>query len=71
MDDLIEALTILRKYLERSEDHCTCCEHDVLYVHLPDREKVSKADVARLEELGFEPDEDLETAYRSSRFGSC
>jgi hypothetical protein len=68
VDDLIEALTILRKYT--SEVFPTHCEHDVLYVCLPDPEAVSKKDVRRLEVLGFGKDEGGD-GFRSYRFGSC
>lgn len=50
MDDLIKALTILRKY--GNPDWPTHCEHDVLLV-LIDPADVSEEDLAELETLGF------------------
>jgi hypothetical protein len=66
MDDLIEGLTILRKY--DNPAYPTHCEHDVLLVCV-DPEKVSDDDKARLDELGFIPGSD--ECFRSFRFGSC
>lgn len=65
MDDLIEALTIFRKY--GNLQHPTACEHDVLYV-LVGRE--AQAEAARLNELGFHWDESLE-CWASFRYGSA
>lgn len=65
MDDLIEALTILRKYA--NPDCPTQCEHDVLFVNVSPL-GVSAADLARLKELNFIQGED---EFYSSRFGSC
>jgi len=67
MDDLIEALTLLRKYA--SPPYPTNCGHDTLWVHV-NPELVSPEDVARLDELGFFPDGDGE-GFMSFRFGSC
>jgi len=67
MDDLIEALTLLRKYA--SPQYPTNCEHDTLWVHVKP-ELVSPEDVGRLAELGFFPDRDGE-GFTSFRFGSC
>jgi hypothetical protein len=47
----------------------THCEHDVLYVCHVDEEDVSAEDIARLDELGFFPNE--EGGFQSFRFGSC
>ena len=67
MKDLIEALTIFAKYTDAR--HPTCCEHDVLYV-LVDPAQVTTEDRARLEALGFEPQEH-DRNFTSNRFGSA
>lgn len=56
MKDLIEALTILLKYMADPDNHYpTACEHDVLYVWGVDIAKVPVEDVRKLDELGFIP----------------
>jgi hypothetical protein len=67
MKDLIEALTILMKY--GNPQYPTHCEHDELFVDI-DPEKVSVEDKARLDELGFIP-QDEPCGFISFRFGSC
>ena len=71
MKDLIEALTILSKYLTDDEyfyNRPTRCEHEELYVSV-DNSKISEEDMERLIDLGFIPDED--TGYMVSyRYGS-
>jgi hypothetical protein len=67
MDDLIEALTILRKYDNRRNP--TNCEHDVLWVNV-DPSLVSPEDLARLRELHFDPDANMD-GFQSFYFGSC
>lgn len=67
MDDLLEALTILRKY--GNPAFPTHCEHDVLYVVVP-ADNVSTEDLQHLEELGFTVNEDDE-GFVSYKFGSC
>jgi hypothetical protein len=69
VDDLIEALTILRKYLAKPTHTPTNCAHDVLWVAV-DPKTVPPEDVYRLDELGFVPDEDSD-GFMSHRFGSC
>lgn len=71
MDDLIEALTIFRKYA--NEKWPTHCEHDVMYVILPDPHAVSEEDTKRLGELEFflEEDEGGEETWLSFRFGKA
>ncbi len=49
----------------------THCEHDILFVCGVKCEEISKEDEARLAHLGFYPNEDDETSYISTRFGSC
>jgi hypothetical protein len=56
MDELIEALTILRKY--GNPDYPTICEHDVLMIVGIDPDDVSAEDVAELDRLGFIVDRD-------------
>lgn len=65
MDDLIKALTILKKY--GSPAFPTHCEHDVLMV-LIDPSKVSEEDLATLDDLGFFP---ADGVFQSFRFGSA
>ena len=67
MDDLIEALTLLRKYANPQSP--TNCEHDTLWVDVKPG-LVSAEDMQRLDELGFFPGEDGE-GFTSFRFGSC
>jgi uncharacterized protein (DUF1919 family) len=69
MKDLIEALTILAKYMDLEEKWPTHCEHDVLYVCNINEEDVSEEDMKRLDELGFFPSDD--GGFMSYRFGSC
>jgi hypothetical protein len=71
MDELIEALTILRKYviLARPIE----CECDVITEETALRVNVSPAlvsagDLARLKELSFEPDR---FGFTSTYFGGC
>lgn len=68
MDNLIEALTILRKYA--SPLFPTHCEHDMLYVNV-DPALVSPEDIARLRELCLTPDIESGNMFSSSYFGSC
>lgn len=75
MDELIEALTIFKKYVEPDSYEArfpTHCEHDVLYVYIgvsPD--VMDEGDPERLEELGFEWELELDETWSSFRFGSC
>ncbi len=74
MKDLIEALNIFLKYGDVK--YPTHCEHDSLYVHGYDPEKMSEEDLARLDELGFfYKDEDGDRldheGFQSYRYGSC
>ena len=71
MDDLIEALTILRRYLENTNSPSPLhCEHDELTVCDVFASDVSVADIKRLDELGFFVDDD-DDCFVSYRFGSC
>lgn len=70
MKDLIEALTILQKYMDTENNYPTHCVHDVLYVcGLID--PVSKEDEKRLKQLGFTHSSEHKRTYKSFRFGSC
>ena len=69
MKDLIAALTILGKYMEETYSP-TNCEHDILYVSGVDPNNVSPEDLLRLEELGFDPDDETGVGFYSFRFGS-
>lgn len=66
MDDLIEALTIFRKY--GNPKFPTHCEHDELFICGIEPGAVSHVDVERLDQLGFFSDGD---AFKSYRFGSA
>ncbi len=71
MDELIEALTIARKYMSESEaKYPTGCEHDVLWLNV-DVDKISAADLERLEQLSFFPSEEYAGSLISFTFGSC
>ena len=68
MDDLIEALTIFRKY---GNPHSpTHCEHDELTICSVEADKVSDEDTKRLNELGFQCFGG-DDHFMSFRFGSC
>jgi hypothetical protein len=66
MSDLIEALTIFRKYVDCYSP--THCEHDVLTIM--DVGELTAADAARVTALGFHWDE-CEDCWYSFRFGSA
>lgn len=68
MDDLIEALTILRKYTPDTRYYPTSCEHDELYVFAVGG--VTKVERTRLSELGFAWS-DKDDVWISHRFGSA
>ena len=68
MDQLIEALTLFRKY--RNEQWPTHCEHDVLMIMGVTKDEVTEEDQKRLGELGFIWSEDGEGGcWKSYRFG--
>ncbi len=71
MKDLIEALTILSKYMDVDVYAPTHCEHDKLFVPAVEVETVSPEDLKRLDELSFRPDDELGCGFYSNRFGSC
>lgn len=71
MKDMIEALQIFLSYMDEDKRWPFVCEHDVLYVHgAPSRSQVSDEHAARLDEIGFMWDDDLECWF-SYRYGSC
>lgn len=70
MEDLIKALQIFLKYVEKGsyqEKYPFHCEHDELYVNV-DPQLVSQEDAAELETLGFHLGDE---GFISHRFGSC
>lgn len=60
MSNLIEALKIFLKYEDRA--YPLGCEHDTLYVYY-NPSKISKEDIAVLDELGFHASFDEEHFY--------
>lgn len=69
MDDLIQALTILRKY--GNPYYPTQCEHDELTICGINPSVVSKEDVKILDKLGFFISDDDDECFKSYRFGSA
>lgn len=69
MDDLIEALTIFRKY--QNHRNPTHCEHDELMIMGVTSEEVAPEDQKRLDELGFLWSEGDFGCWRSFRYGSA
>lgn len=70
MDELIEALTILKKYT--STKYPIHCEHDVMTICDVDPNEVSEKDIKRLDELGFFVSEEYgDKMFQSYAFGSC
>ncbi len=67
MDDLIEALRMLKTY--ENPQWPTHCEHDVLWV-LVDPSLVSPSDIETLDKLGFFADEEDE-CFKSYKYGSA
>ena len=68
MGDLIEALTIFKKY--RNVQWPTNCSHDVLAIMEISQEEVSEKDKSRLDELGFLWSDEY-YCWISFRFGSA
>lgn len=67
MDELIEALQIFKKYT--NEKYPCWCAHDEFHICV-EPEEVSDEDIEKLEELGFEPDEETND-FCSFKYGSC
>jgi hypothetical protein len=67
MNDLIEALNILSKYLnDYGKKFPIACEHDILYVCGIKMDEVTVEDIHRLYDLGFMPgndDDDYKELY--------
>lgn len=68
MDDLIEALQILKKY-SKDTKYPTHCEHDILMVTAARDKDIPEEDAVRLEELGFDWSDEYE-CWCSFKFGS-
>lgn len=68
MDDLIEALTIFRKYA--NPDWPTHCEHDEMWIMGIAPDDVSTEDKKTLDGLGFFVDE-TDDSFKSFKFGSA
>lgn len=66
MKELIEAFQIFLKYSE--ESYPTNCDHDIMRVNV-DPDLVSTKDITKLDELGFNVDNDLDCFY-SFKYGS-
>ena len=67
--DLIEALTLMAKH-QINDISPTHCEHDRLYV-MADPAQFTPEELARLEELHFDPDSEDESTFSSSWYGSA
>lgn len=67
LQDLIDALTILRKY--GNPVNPTMCEHDVMHINGVYPSDVSDEDKAQLEKLGFESS--MDNVFYSNVFGSA
>lgn len=71
MDDLIDALVLVRPYMSSyGLEYPTGCEHDALYLNV-DVDKIPRDVLARLKDLSFEVDEDFAGSLTSTKFGSC
>jgi hypothetical protein len=72
MDDLVEALTIMKQYMQTSQEkYPTWCSHDTLHVCASPND-ASEEDLLRLNELGFfASDVNGEYEFISFRFGRC
>ena len=68
MEDLIRALTIFLKYLDKPNSYCpTHCAHDELWIMGVNPDDVNARDHAELLALGFDVEDG---GYQSLRFGS-
>lgn len=69
MDKLIEALQIFLKY--DNPTYPTHCEHDELWIVGDfNKDDMEAADVAKLDELGFFWDDDMD-GFKSFKYGSA
>lgn len=70
LSELIDALTLLRKYGDPTSP--THCEHDTLMICGIEPSQVSEEDTAKLEEMGFIVGNEFgEEAFISYRYGSA
>ena len=74
MKNLIKALVILNKYLQKDVEYPTFCDSEILYITAEiDPRKVSKGDLYELYELGFEHGYDSnigEYCFWSTKYGN-
>ena len=71
MDELIEALNLVRPYMsDYGINYPTGCEHDTLWLNV-DVENIPVDVLSRLEELSFIPSEEFAGSLVSYKFGSC
>lgn len=66
MDELIQALTVFKKY--RNEKWPTHCEHDVLMIMAVGEKEMSLEDTATVEKLGFHWSSEYD-CWASYKFG--
>ncbi len=69
VDQLIQALTIFKKYLG-DESHPTHCEHDIMMIMVHSEKEISEEDRKALDELGFHFSQEYD-CWTSYRFGSA
>lgn len=62
LSDVRAGLEVLAAY-DKGEAH-VCAEHDEIFVGGPAPKQMQAADVTRLEELGFDWDEDTDSWHR-------
>jgi len=71
MDDLIEALNLVRPYMnDYGLAYPTGCEHDVLWLNV-DVDSLPASVLDRLNELSFWPSEEYADSLVSYKLGSC
>ncbi len=68
-NDLLEGLALLARH-PSNDISPLHCEHDTLTV-MADSTKFTEEELARLDALGFTPDEDEPSTFYSFRFGSA
>lgn len=68
MNDLIKALEIMMKHGD--VEYPTHCEHDTLYI-FPNSMDFTEEELAKLDELGFFPDDIDGNGFMSFKYGSC
>lgn len=70
MDELIEALALVRPYMsDYGVKYPTGCEHDVMFLNV-DTNDIPLAVLSRLEELSFSHSDEYDSLV-SYKFGSC